>query len=39
MEGYFNSGRNIRLAVQLTDMRHPVTKDVLDMMRFLQAAG
>ncbi len=39
MEGYFNSGRNIRLIVQLTDMRHPVTKDDLDMMRFMQAAG
>lgn len=39
MEGYFKSGRNIRLVVQLTDMRHPVTKDDLDMMRFLQAAG
>lgn len=39
MEGYFNSGRNIRLVVQLTDMRHPATKDDIDMMRFLQAAG
>ena len=39
MEGYFNSGRNIRLVVQLTDMRHPVTKDDLDMMRFMQSAG
>lgn len=39
MEGYFKSGRNIRLVVQLTDMRHPVTKDDLDMLRFLQAAG
>lgn len=39
MEGYFNSCRNIRLVVQLTDMRHPATKDDLDMMRFLQAAG
>lgn len=39
MEGYFNSGRNIRLVVQLTDMRHPVTKDDLDMMRFMQASG
>ena len=39
MEGYFNSGRNIRLVVQLTDMRHPVTKDDLDMMRFMQTAG
>ena len=39
MEGYFNSGRNIRLVVQLTDMRHPPTKDDLDMMRFLKDAG
>ena len=39
MEGYFNSGRNIRLVVQLTDMRHPVTKDDLDMMRFMKSAG
>ena len=36
MEGYFTSGRNIRLVVQLTDMRHPVTKDDLDMMRFMK---
>lgn len=39
MEGYFNSDRNIRLVIQLTDMRHPVTKDDLDMMRFMQSAG
>ena len=39
MEGYFNSGRNIRLVVQLTDMRHSPTKDDLDMMRFLKDAG
>lgn len=39
MEGYFTSDRNIRLIVQLTDMRHPVTKDDLDMMRFMQSAG
>ena len=39
MEGYFTSGRNIRLVVQLTDMRHPVTKDDLDMMRFMKSAG
>lgn len=39
MEGYFTSERNIRLVVQLTDMRHPVTKDDLDMMRFMQSAG
>ena len=39
MEGYCTSDRNIRLVVQLTDMRHPVTKDDLDMMRFMQSAG
>lgn len=39
MEGYFTLGRNIRLVVQLTDMRHPVTKDDLDMMRFMKSAG
>lgn len=39
MEGYFTSDRNIRLIVQLTDMRHPVTKDDLDMMRLIQSAG
>ncbi|MBP9988490.1 MAG: YihA family ribosome biogenesis GTP-binding protein [Ruminococcus sp.] len=37
MEGYFNSSRNIRLVVQLTDMRHPITNDDIDMLRFLQA--
>lgn len=39
MEGYFTSDRNIRLVVQLTDMRHPVTNDDLDMMRFMQSTG
>ena len=39
MEGYFTSDRNIRLVVQLTDMRHPGTKDDHDMMRFMQSAG
>lgn len=39
MEGYFKSDRNIQLVVQLTDMRHPVTSDDLDMMRFLKAVG
>ena len=39
MEGYFNSDRNIRLVVQLTDMRHPITKDDIDMLRFLKASG
>lgn len=37
MEGYFKSGRNIKLVVQLTDMRHSVTSQDIDMMRFLKA--
>lgn len=36
MESYFRSGRNIKLVVQLTDMRHSVTEQDLDMMRFLK---
>lgn len=39
MEGYFKSERNIRLVVQLTDMRHPITKDDIDMLRFLKVSG
>ena len=39
MEGYFNSDRNIKLVVQLVDMRHPPTKDDIIMMEFLQASG
>ena len=36
MEGYFRSGRDIRLVVQLVDMRHPPTADDLTMIEFLQ---
>lgn len=39
MEGYFNSDRNIKLVVQLVDMRHPPAKDDIMMMEFLQANG
>ena len=39
MERYFQSGRDIRLVVQLIDMRHPPTADDLDMLRFLLDAG
>lgn len=39
MEGYFNSGRNIKLVVQLVDMRHPPTNDDIMMMEFLLANG
>lgn len=35
MEHYFGSGRDIRLVVQLTDMRHPITADDRDMLHFL----
>ena len=35
MEGYFGSGRNIRLVVQLVDMRHPPTADDITMINFL----
>lgn len=39
MEGYFNSGRNIRLVIQLIDMRRPPTEDDIMMMEFLQNTG
>lgn len=38
MEGYFQSGRNIRMAIQLIDMRHPPTEFDLDMLTFLKSA-
>lgn len=36
MEGYFQSGRNLRLVVQLVDMRHAPSDDDLGMIAFLQ---
>lgn len=39
MEGYFNSHRNIKLVVQLVDMRHPPTADDIMMMEFLESTG
>lgn len=39
MEGYFNSQRDIRLVVQLIDMRHPPTADDLQMLDFLRENG
>lgn len=39
MEGYFHSGRNIPLVVQLMDMRHKPTADDVTMLSFLQATG
>ena len=35
MEGYFKSGRNIALVVQLIDMRHPLTRDDEGMIAFM----
>ncbi|MBQ3520119.1 MAG: YihA family ribosome biogenesis GTP-binding protein [Clostridia bacterium] len=39
MEGYFQSDRNIKLVVQLVDMRHKPTADDRTMIDFLTAAG
>lgn len=39
MEGYFQSPRNIKLVVQLVDMRHKPSEDDYIMMRFLKQAG
>lgn len=35
MEGYFNSTRNIKLVIQIIDIRHAPTKNDLDMLEFL----
>jgi len=39
MEGYFSSGRNIRLVILLIDMRHKPTADDLNMIKFLKEGG
>ncbi len=39
MEGYFQSGRNLRLVVQLIDMRHPMTGQDREMLSFLTESG
>ena len=36
MEGYFQTPRNLKLVVQLVDMRHKPSEDDFIMMRFLQ---
>ena len=36
MEHYFTSGREIRLVIQLTDMRHPITPDDRSMLDFME---
>ena len=35
MEGYFQSGRNIKMAFQLIDMRHPATEFDISMLDFM----
>ncbi len=39
MEGYFAQQRNIKLVVQLVDMRHKPSEDDYIMMRFLRDTG
>ncbi|HHW45464.1 MAG TPA: YihA family ribosome biogenesis GTP-binding protein [Clostridiales bacterium] len=39
LEHYFTSGRNIKLVIQLIDMRHPPTGQDLDMLKFLKQSG
>lgn len=39
MESYFNSGRDIRLVVQLIDMRHMPTVQDLQMIEFMKESG
>lgn len=39
MEHYFKSGRDIRLVIELMDMRHMPTEDDLDMIDFLVETG
>lgn len=36
MEGYFQNGRNIKLVVQLVDMRHKPSQDDYGMIDFMQ---
>ncbi len=39
MEGYFGSDRNIKLVMQLVDMRRPATEFDVSMLQFLKDAG
>ncbi|MBE6787418.1 MAG: YihA family ribosome biogenesis GTP-binding protein [Ruminococcaceae bacterium] len=39
MEGYFKSNRDIKMAFQLIDMRHPATDFDLSMLDFLSQMG
>lgn len=39
MEGYFNSGRNLKMVFLLLDMRHPPSDHDLMMLNFLRSSG
>lgn len=39
MEGYFRTGRNIKLCLQLIDMRHSATEFDISMLEFLKHFG
>ena len=39
MEGYFRTNRNIKLCLQLIDMRHPATEFDVSMLEFLKHYG
>ena len=39
MEGYIQSGRNIKMAFQLIDMRHPATEFDISMLDFMSQVG
>ncbi len=39
MESYFSSDRNLRLVVQLIDMRHAPSKQDIEMMEYMNANG
>ena len=39
IEGYFSSGRNIKLIVQLIDMRHPPSDDDMTMIEYMESVG
>ena len=39
MQGYFDQTRELRVVLQLVDIRHDPTRDDIDMVEFLRASG
>ena len=39
MQGYFDNTRELKLVLQLVDIRHEPTQDDIDMVNFLRATG